>query len=98
MDGSIINKKLRKISVLITLISIFFAANYSLANDLPFSEYQKSAYKELIDNLEKRHFSKSSYNQELAALHLTRYFEKLDPGKLYFSKADIDRFFSNSDK
>ena len=92
MDGSITNKTLRKISVLISLSLVIFAANYSLGNNLTFSESQKSAYKELIDNLEKRHYSKSPYNQELASLHLTRYLEKLDPGKLYFSKTDIDVF------
>ena len=54
MDGSIINKNLRKISVLITLILAFFVANCSLANNLTFSESQRSAYKELIDNLEDK--------------------------------------------
>ena len=98
MAGSIINKNFRKKSAVIGLILFFFAPNYSLGENLAFSESQKSAYKELIDNLEKRHYSKSPYNHQLAALHLTRYFEKLDPGKLYFSKSDIDKFSYDAER
>ncbi len=90
---SLLKNRLARISVLFFFI---LAPCQVLGNALTFTELQKKTYDELVQNLEKRHYSKLTYDQALASSHLIRYIDKLDPGKLYFDKTDLEKFISDS--
>ncbi len=94
ISESLLKNKLAGISFLFFFI---FSPGQSQVNALTFTELQKKTYEELLQNLEKRHYSKLVYNQELSSSHLTRYIDKLDPGRLYFDKTDIENFIFDSE-
>lgn len=59
---------------------------------IDYSKNQAKTAAELIKQLEKRHYAKLEYDDELSSSHLDNYLDKLDPGRMFFSAADIDDF------
>ena len=59
---------------------------------IDYSKNQQKTAAELIKQLEKRHYAKLEYDDELSSAHLDNYLDKLDPGRMFFSAADIDDF------
>lgn len=59
---------------------------------IDYSKDQAKTAAELIRQLEKRHYAKLEYDDELSSAHLDNYLDKLDPGRMFFSAADIADF------
>ena len=59
---------------------------------IDYSKDQAKTAAELIKQLEKRHYAKLEYDDELSSAHLDNYLDKLDPGRMFFSAADIADF------
>ncbi|MEM1402211.1 MAG: carboxy terminal-processing peptidase [Pseudomonadota bacterium] len=74
------------------------AATSLLAVSLPsaalisYTEDQQETAKELVEQLEQRHYSKRPYNDSLSSQHLDNYLDSLDPGRMFFTQPDIAAF------
>jgi carboxyl-terminal processing protease len=64
---------------------------------IEYTPAQSETAKELVAQLEKRHYAKLAYDDSLAAAHLENYIRSLDSGKMFFTMADIEEFRRFSD-
>ncbi|MEE4202592.1 MAG: carboxy terminal-processing peptidase [Halieaceae bacterium] len=53
---------------------------------------QAETLKEMIEVLESRHYAKKRYDDALSASHLHAYIDNLDPQRMFFNAADVQRF------
>lgn len=67
----------------------FSASAYAL---IDYTEEQQDTAKELVEQLEQRHYSKLKYDDELSSLHLDNYVDSLDGSKMFFTQADVTSF------
>ena len=72
-------------------IALMLCLSDAWADELSYGKEQIESYKELIENLENRHYEKFHYDNELSLKHLERYLMTLDQAKMYFSKSYIDQ-------
>ena len=68
------------------------AASAGAVTKLEFTEAQADTARELVEQLEKRHYAKLHYEDNLAKAHLESYIDSLDGGKMFFTRADIAEF------
>ena len=59
---------------------------------ISYTEKQQETAKELVEQLEQRHYSKRPYNDSLSSQHLDNYLDSLDPGRMFFTQPDIAAF------
>ncbi|MEQ8515781.1 MAG: carboxy terminal-processing peptidase [Chromatocurvus sp.] len=59
---------------------------------LDYSEAQADTARELVEQLEKRHYAKLRYDDSLSGAHLENYIDSLDGGKMFFTAADVAGF------
>ncbi len=64
---------------------------------LDYSKAQAETARELVQQLEKRHYAKLRYDDSLSAAHLENYIDSLDGGKMFFTAADVAEFRTHSD-
>jgi carboxyl-terminal processing protease len=64
---------------------------------IEYTPAQSETARELVAQLEKRHYAKLAYDDSLAAAHLENYIRSLDGGKMFFTVADIEEFRRFSD-
>tara|TARA_B110000503_G_scaffold68107_1_gene106497 strand:- start:34981 stop:37122 length:2142 start_codon:yes stop_codon:yes gene_type:complete len=57
-----------------------------------YSDAERETIIELVDQLQKRHYAKLNYDDELSSQHLDSYINSLDGGKMFFLAADIVEF------
>jgi len=62
------------------------------AAGLTATDAQRETAVELLEQLEKRHYSKLEYDDAMASEHLDNYLEDLDGGRMFFTAADIAAF------
>nr|WP_230198462.1 carboxy terminal-processing peptidase [Luminiphilus syltensis] len=53
---------------------------------------QGETLEELVDALEDRHYAKRVYDDSLSRAHLNEYIDSLDPQRMFFTSADIEKF------
>ncbi len=53
---------------------------------------QTRATEEILHKLERRHYAKQRFNDDISSRLLDEYLQNLDPGKYYFTQADVDAF------
>lgn len=63
-----------------------------VAAKIDYSDTQRDTIIELVDQLEKRHYSKLTYDDALSSQHLDAYIDSLDGSKMFFIAADIEEF------
>jgi len=68
------------------------AATVQAVTQLEPSEAQADTAQELVEQLEKRHYAKLHYDENLATAHLVNYIDSLDGGKMFFTQADVAKF------
>lgn len=56
------------------------------------TESQRQTIVELIEQLEERHYAQLIYDDELSSRHLDNYIDSLDPGKMFFTRGDLESF------
>lgn len=59
---------------------------------LEYTEAQADTARELVEQLEKRHYAKLHYDDNLSKAHLENYIDSLDGGKMFFTQADVAEF------
>jgi carboxyl-terminal processing protease len=59
---------------------------------IEYTEAQQDTAVELLEQLQERHYSKLSYDDNLSAQHLDHYIDSLDGGKMFFLASDIADF------
>jgi carboxyl-terminal processing protease len=80
------------------LLGFAFSAMMLSALPLPawslieYTEAQQETAVELLEQLQDRHYSKLSYDDNLSAQHLDHYIDSLDGGKMFFLASDIAEF------
>ncbi|GAB5449789.1 MAG: carboxy terminal-processing peptidase [Halioglobus sp.] len=76
------------------LLALWFAGVASLPAQaaIKYTQEQRETIIELIEHLEKRHYSGKPYNDAMSSQHLDVYIDRLDPGKMFFTAADIEDF------
>ena len=47
---------------------------------------------EILSKLQRRHYKKRAFNDELSSALFDNYLKRLDPAKAYFTQQDIDKF------
>ena len=62
------------------------------ATELDYSKAQSDTARELVEQLEKRHYAKLRYDDSLSAAHLENYIDSLDGGKMFFQASDVAEF------
>ena len=80
-------------AAILTLITGLGASTSSVAL-IEYSKPQQETVKELIAQLEERHYAKLKYDDQLSSAHLDKYLENLDGGKMFFTAADVASFES----
>ena len=79
----------------VILVSFFLATpGWALAP----ASIQGDTLIKLIETLEKRHYDGQTYDDSLSDLHLHAYIDALDPQKMFFTRADVDRFLTYRDR
>ncbi len=79
----------------VILVSFFLATpGWALAP----ASIQGDTLIKLIETLEKRHYDGQTYDDSLSDLHLLAYIDALDPQKMFFTRADVDRFLTYRDR
>jgi carboxyl-terminal processing protease len=79
-------------------ISLFFLVLLVTSLHLPafgsieYTEEQRETIVELVQQLQSRHYSSQKYDDGLSSLHLDAYEDNLDPGRMFFTAADIKEF------
>ena len=63
-----------------------------VAAKIEYSETQRDTIIELVEQLEKRHYSKVTYDNNLSSQHLDAYIDSLDGSKMFFTVTDIEEF------
>lgn len=58
------------------------------------TESQKKATLEILETLDKRHFTHIAVDDALSVKFLNNYIDQLDPNKSFFLQADIDEFLT----
>ena len=56
---------------------------------IDYTREQSATAKELIEQLEQRHYAKLKYDEELASEHFDNYIKRLDSGRMFFSREDL---------
>lgn len=79
-------------SVLTGVLLITPGLATSVAALVESTDKQRETAAELIEQLEKRHYSKLAYDESLASQHLDNYLDDLDGGRMFFTAADIRDF------
>ncbi len=76
------------------LLALYFTAAVTLPAQaaIQYTQEQRETIIELIEHLEKRHYSGKPYNDAMSSQHLDVYIDRLDPGKMFFTAADIEDF------
>lgn len=69
-----------------------FAGSVQAATQLEPTEAQANTARELVEQLEKRHYAKLHYDENLSTAHLENYIDSLDGGKMFFTQADVTEF------
>jgi carboxyl-terminal processing protease len=76
-----------------SLFGLFLAGSSLPAMALiEYSDTQRETIAEMIEQLEKRHYAKLVYNDELSSQHLDAYIDSLDGTRMFFTAADIKEF------
>jgi len=65
---------------------------------LDYSEAQSDTARELVEQLEERHYAKLRYDNSLSAVHLENYIDSLDGGKMFFKASDVAEFREYSNR
>lgn len=53
---------------------------------------QTRAAEEILHKLQRRHYAKQRFDDDISSRLLDEYLENLDPGKYYFTQTDVDAF------
>ena len=56
---------------------------------IDYTREQSITARELLEQLEKRHYSKLEYGDEMASAHFDNFLERLDGGRMFFTADDI---------
>jgi carboxyl-terminal processing protease len=59
---------------------------------IEYTDTQRETIVELVEQLEERHYSKQTYDDQLSSQHLDAYIDSLDGSKMFFMAADIEEF------
>ena len=59
---------------------------------IEYSDSQRDTIVEMVEQLEERHYSKQTYDDDLSAAHLDNYIASLDSSKMFFTAQDIAEF------
>ncbi len=59
---------------------------------IEYTEPQRETIVEMVEQLEKRHYAKLKYDDQLSSQHLDAYIDSLDGAKMFFTAADIREF------
>lgn len=79
----------------LTLGSAFAACALWSASALALIEAtdtQRETISEMLEQLEERHYAKLDYDDRMSSQHLDNYIDKLDGGKMFFTRADLEAF------
>lgn len=78
----------------ITVTCLFWlsAAAAHAVTRIDHTDAQADTARELVEELEKRHYAKLRYDASLSAAHLESYIGSLDGGKMFFTQADVEEF------
>ena len=68
------------------------------SGEIEFDDNQADLYKEIVNNLLRRHYKKQELDDKFSSDYLKMYLKMLDPGKNYFLKSDINSFQKWSDQ
>jgi carboxyl-terminal processing protease len=66
----------------------------ALRAELTYTAAQSETARELVQTLEKRHYSRLEYDAVMASAHLDNYIDRLDPGRMYLLASDVAEFQS----
>ena len=80
---------------LLTLVLALSVSGYSSAKALStisFSEKQSRTAREVIQRLSRNHYKDKEFGDELSSTLFDQYLINLDPGKSFFTQADVNRF------
>jgi carboxyl-terminal processing protease len=86
------------LAVITTLCLVAPSVNASTDNStlssiaLTSTASQQKATLEILETLDKRHFTQIDVNDELSVKFLNNYIDKLDPSKSFFLQSDIEEF------
>ncbi|TCO78249.1 carboxy terminal-processing peptidase [Chromatocurvus halotolerans] len=85
---------MRRTLTALTLNCLFWlsAATVHAVTQIEPSEAQADTARELVEQLEKRHYAKLHYDENLSTAHLENYIDSLDGGKMFFTQADVAEF------
>ncbi|MEM8498613.1 MAG: carboxy terminal-processing peptidase [Pseudomonadota bacterium] len=82
---------------LLTLLLAFSVSGYGSAkalNAISFSDKQSRTAREVVQRLSRNHYKDKEFGDELSSTLFDQYLINLDPGKSFFTQADVDRFES----
>lgn len=82
---------LRPWSLLILSLALMLPPGAAQAT-ISHTESQRQTIVELIKQLEERHYAQLVYDDDLSSRHLDNYIKALDPGKMFFSRKDLESF------
>lgn len=86
----------RRIAPLIAPLALLVVplCAHAVIEPIGYESGQSRTVVELLQTLEKRHYSRHAYDEAFATEHLDNYVSSLDPGKMYFTREDIAEFRS----
>lgn len=79
----------RKLAVVAILLFGIASPAWSL---IEYTSSQRESVIEMLEQLQDRHYSKLKYDDAMSSRHLDSYINSLDPGKMFFTAADIAEF------
>jgi len=85
------------------LLGCSSALTSTLARDEPRDDWaptdeQETLAREIVDQLQRRHYRPLTFDDRLGGELLDRYLEVLDPARLYLMRADVEEYARESDR
>ncbi len=77
---------------LCAVIAYAASAPSAFAKTIGYTDKQAETAIEMVETLEKRHYSKRRYDDALSSEHLDNYIDSLDRGRMFFLASDVAKF------